>query len=145
MSFDIKFKKLNDDAIVPTRATENSAAYDLYCTEDFMLLNGQTKLIKLGFATEIPLGCCAKICPRSGLALKKNVTIVNAPGIIDSDYRDEWGVILHKLQSMESSIKFNKGDRIAQVLFEQCLSVEFSVVDELPKSKRKGGFGSTDK
>jgi dUTP pyrophosphatase len=143
----IKFKKLHKNAIVPTKGTPHSAAYDLYAIEDFYLCGESIKLVKLGFATEIPSGWCAKISPRSGLALKKGITIVNSPGIIDSDYRDEWGIIFKKescLGAPEIAVDFKAGDRIAQVTFESCVDVDFEVVDELIKSNRTGGFGSTD-
>lgn len=147
MSLNIRFKKLHNDAVIPSKATSGSAAYDLCCVEDFFLFNGETKIVKLGFATDIPLGWCAKISPRSGLSIKEGITIINSPGIVDCDYRDEWGVILHKIgvYGGQSYKAFEKGDRIAQVMFEECSEATFEVVDELSKTKRDGGFGSTGK
>jgi len=147
MSLNIKFKKLHKGAKIPSKATVNSAAYDLYCVEDFFLFNGSTKLIKLGFSTEIPVGWCAKITPRSGLAIKEGITIVNSPGIIDSDYRGEWGVIVLRAGIIGCTPykAFRKGDRVAQVLFEPCHNASFEVVDEINETERTGGFGSTGK
>jgi len=143
MSINVKFTQLKDDMVVPTAATSQSAAYDLYSTEDFILEPNQTKLVPLGFATHIPLGWCALICPRSGLALKKGITIPNSPGIIDSDYRNEWGVILHNISNI--AVEFSRGDRIAQALFQEISVATFQLVKNLTVTKRQGGFGSTGK
>lgn len=145
----VKFKRLHDNAVIPTIATPESAAFDLYAVEDHLLYSGTTWLCKLGFAIQIPEGYCMKISPRSGLALK-GLTIINSPGIVDSDYRKEVGVILHLLAGPMSSflpqaVEIKKGERIAQARIERNVPVSFQEVEELNKTERVGGFGSTGK
>jgi dUTP pyrophosphatase len=89
----------------------------------------------------MPRGYKALITPRSGLALKKGITVLNAPGLIDSDYRGEIGVILYNTDSVPHIVE--AGDRIAQMQFEKVITVDFVSVDNLDETNRSGGFGST--
>src|SRR5574338_308394 len=94
---DIKVKLLNENARLPTRATAESAGYDVYATEDCDIARGNFYTMPLGLAVEIPPGYELQVRPRSGLAAKYGITVVNTPGTIDSDYRGEVKVLLHRL------------------------------------------------
>ncbi len=135
--------------VLPTYETECSAGMDLRAwhgegttEEDFVVLNPmERKLIHTGLYMALPKGWEAQIRPRSGLALKHGISIVNSPGTIDSDYRDEWGVIL--INFSDKPFKIMNGDRIAQVVFSKYEKAEFESVEVLDETDRKGGFGST--
>jgi dUTP pyrophosphatase len=139
----INLVKSNEEAVVPTIATQGSAGADL-CSimPETFIYPGETKLIKTGINISIPLGYAGFVCSRSGLALKQNVFVLNAPGIIDSDYTGEVGVILHNASGDRFTVK--PGDRIAQLLVVKCEHFTFNEVKELEKTERgEGGFGST--
>lgn len=138
----IDLVKTATNAVVPQIATPGSAGADLCSTVDAIIYPGETKLVKTGINISIPLGYAGFICSRSGLALKQNVFVLNAPGIIDSDYTGEVGVILHNASDDRFTIK--AGDRIAQLLIVKCEFFMFNEVAELQKTERgAGGFGST--
>jgi dUTP pyrophosphatase len=129
-------------AVVPQIATPGSAGADLCSSVDVRLYPGETKLIPTGIKISIPLGYAGFVCSRSGLALKKNVFVLNAPGIVDSDYTGDVGVILHNAGQDIFNIK--AGDRVAQLLIVKCEYFDFNEVTELTKTERgDGGFGST--
>ena len=130
----------SDNAKVPTRGTSNSAGYDLYTPCDFTLSPGQTVLIKLGVKFEIPEGFYGRIAPRSSYGVKG---IDVFAGVVDSDYRDEVGVVLYN--SNNKMFIVNRGDRIAQVIIEKHYSPVISVVQSVGTTERDGGFGSTGK
>jgi dUTP pyrophosphatase len=137
-----KVQKLRDDAIIPSRAHPEDAGLDIHCVDSFTLLVGEYKLVHTGIAIEIPKGYEAQIRPRSGLAMKQGITVLNAPGTIDSNYRGEVGVVLINLGSAPST--FKQGDRIAQMVFARVDLSELTEVDTLNKSTRgTSGFGST--
>ena len=129
----------------PKYATENSAGLDLQflspLQDELIIKPFDRILVPTGLFLEIPKGYYGAVCPRSGLAYNKGITVLNAPGIIDSDYRDEIKVILINLSDSIYSIK--KGDRVAQILFHKYEKVELSPIYELNKTERTGGFGST--
>ena len=128
--------------LIPVRATAKAAAFDLRAAHDADILHGQTTLIKTGVRIALPEGYVGKVCSRSGLALKEGVFVVNAPGIIDEDYRGEIGVILGKLTP--GGFHVARGQRIAQLLIEKIPPVQFEIVSELPETERgENGFGST--
>lgn len=135
----------NNDIPLPSYQTPGSAAVDLHAAvkEKIVLKPGERKLIPTGFCTEFPAGFVGEITPRSGLAIRHGISIVNSPGILDSDYRDEVGVILINLGKEDFTI--SRGDRIAQMNFKKVEKAEFEEASELNDSKRKGGFGSTGK
>lgn len=138
------FKKLKDSAVIPTKATPGSAGYDLrYCaTEAVEICPGQTKALGTGLATQFDSRLCAKVHSRSGLALNKSIFVLNAPGVVDSDYRGEIKVILHNAGREE--VVFSPGDRIAQILFEVVPTEDVLEAESLDESVRgEGGFGST--
>ncbi len=140
----LKIKKLNPEAIIPAYQTELSAGFDLHSIEDYIIKPMERKLIKTGLAFEIEPGYEVQIRPRSGLAFKHGITVLNSPGTIDADYRGEIMVLLINLGSEEFEIK--KGERIAQAVIAPVVQAEFEEVNELSETKRgKGGFGSTGK
>ena len=112
----IQIKKINQQAILPQKMTENAAGYDIYsCHEENIILHsGEVKLIPAGLAISLPIGFEAQIRPRSGLALKHGITLLNSPGTIDADYRGEIQIILLNLGSKPFTV--NRGMRIAQMI-----------------------------
>jgi dUTP pyrophosphatase len=138
----VKVKKLNPDATIPHRAKPGDAAFDLYSVEDYLLGQESREAVHTGIAIQIPEGYEGQVRPRSGLAMKQGITVVNSPGTIDSGYRGEVVVILHNLSKDGFFIK--KGMRIAQLAIRPVPEVEFLEVEELEDSERgSGGFGST--
>lgn len=137
----LKVKKLSDTASIPIYATEGAAGMDLFSDEEVELKPMEIRAVGTGIAVEIPQGYEGQVRPRSGLALK-GITVANAPGTIDSDYRGEVKVILINLSGKK--FKIEKGMRIAQLIISRCGRVEVEEVSELSDTKRgEGGFGST--
>lgn len=127
---------------MPGYATPGSAGIDLRAAINTILQPGERRLIGTGIAIAIPDGYEAQVRPRSGLALKHGITVLNAPGTIDADYRGEIGVILHNAGDQPFGVK--RGDRIAQLVFAPVVQAAFSVVADLDDTARgAGGFGST--
>lgn len=128
--------------LAPRKAHEDDAAYDLSSREPIRLEPGDVALVPTGLFLELPVGFEAQIRPRSGLALKHSVTVLNSPGTIDAGYRGEVRVIL-KNEGTEA-FEIVRGDRIAQMLIQRLPEVELVDTDELAQSVRgDGGFGST--
>jgi dUTP pyrophosphatase len=129
---------------LPRYETAGSAGLDLRADEPVALAPGERRLVPTGLAVEIPLGFEGQVRPRSGLALRLGVGMVNAPGTIDSDYRGEVGVIL--VNHGREPVSFARGERIAQLVVAPVVRAELVMVDELTDSDRgDGGFGSTGK
>jgi dUTP pyrophosphatase len=128
---------------LPSRRTAGSAGFDLASAEpDFALAPGERRLVATGLAVEIPPGIEGQVRPRSGLALRHGLTMPNAPGTIDSDYRGEVMVILQN--GGTEAVTIARGDRIAQLVFTRYEAPELVDVTELEDSGRgAGGFGST--
>lgn len=144
MTADVKIKKLNNNAVIPTYGTEFSAGADLYaCIEEpVSLAPGETVLIKTGLSMEIPAGYAGLVYARSGLATKKGLAPANKVGVIDADYRGEIMVALHNHSNTTAIIE--SGERIAQMVITPFLTANFITVDELEETLRgTGGFGST--
>lgn len=143
----MKVKVINQSKhSLPSYETEASAGLDLRANleESFTLQPLERTLVKTGLFLEIPKGFEAQVRPRSGLALKKGITVLNSPGTIDADYRGEVGVILVNIS--QSPFVVEDGDRIAQLVFAQVTQAEWDVSEELTQTKRgEGGFGSTGK
>ena len=142
----VDIKKLSDAAVIPQYATEQSAGQDLHAVleEPVTLRSLERKLIKTDLAIALPIGYKADVRPRSGLALKHGITVLNTPGTIDADYRGNIGVILVNLSSEPFTI--NNGERIAQLVISKYERVEWNEVEELSETDRgSGGFGSTGK
>ena len=138
----IFFKRLHPDAVVPEFKTAGGAGADLYSVEDVHIAEGETKIVKLGFAVSIPHGYEIQVRPRSGLAIKHGITVLNSPGTVDSDYRGEMMVILSNFG--KSYFKVKVGDRIAQAVVSVVPQTSFVEVEDLDVTERgAGGFGST--
>ena len=135
--------RLDDDLPLPTYAKSGDAGADVHSRIDLTIEPGERALVPTGISIAIPDGYAAFAHPRSGLAIKHGVSMVNAPGTIDAGYRGELQIILINHDLKESFI-IRRGDRIAQLVFQKVERVEFIEVDELPGSGRgTGGFGST--
>lgn len=143
MSLKIKVKKLNKDLPLPSYQTEGSSGLDLHASEDCLLVSGDFKMVPTGIALEIPFEYEGQVRPRSGLAAKSGIGVLNSPGTIDSDYRGEIKVILFNFSKEDFKIK--KGDRIAQLIISRVERIDLVEVNDLESTKREdGGFGSTN-
>ncbi len=135
--------RLRDDALLPAQAYEGDAGLDLAACERAELEPGERALVGTGVAVAIPDGYAGLVLPRSGLAARHGITIVNAPGLIDSGYRGELKVILLNTDARERFV-IEPGMRIAQLVLVEAASVRLLEVDELPESARgAAGFGSS--
>ena len=129
---------------LPSYATVNSAGVDLkaFLEKPLKLKPLERKIIRTGIKLALPEGFEAQVRPRSGLAAKHGISILNSPGTIDSDYRGEIGVILVNLSNQTFTV--NSGDRIAQLVLKKYEKINWKIIKELPKTNRGfGGFGST--
>lgn len=123
-------------------AHANDGGADLRSNEDTIICAGSQTLVHTGVHMAIPAGYVGLICPRSGLALKHDITVMNAPGVIDANYRGEVGVILRNMG--EQALEIHEGDRIAQIVFLPYAHMRFEPVNELDSTERGDkGFGST--
>ena len=139
-------KKLHKNIILPEYKTDGSSGMDLMANieQTVKILPGEKKIISTGIMAAIPEQYEIQIRPRSGLAAKSGISILNTPGTIDSDYRGEIKVILINLGKY--TFEINKNDRIAQMIVCPIIKAELKEVESLPETVRgKGGFGSTDK
>ena len=135
--------RLDPDVPLPAYASHDDAGADLAAAEDVDLGPGERALVRTGVAIALPAGFAAFVHPRSGLAARHGVTVVNAPGTIDAGYRGEIKVILLNTDPVRS-VSFRRGDRIAQLVVQRVEQVTFCEVAALPGSARaEGGFGST--
>ena len=140
----LKVKKLNKLAQIPAYQTEEAAGFDLHSVEDVVIAPNERKLIGTGLAFDIPAGYEIQIRPRSGLAYKHGITVLNTPGTIDSDYRGEIKVLL--INHSDEKFEIKVSERIAQAVIKEVIQATFEEVDELSETKRgAGGFGSTGK
>lgn len=138
----IRFKKLKPAAAIPQQAHPGDAGMDLVSVEALVLEPGKRALVHTGLAVEIPVGFEGQVRPRSGLALKNGITVLNAPGTIDAGYRGELGVILINLGDTPFAIE--PGMRIAQLVIAAVAEVTVAVADDLSATERgMGGYGSS--
>ncbi len=138
----IPLLRLDDDLPVPAHAHPGDGGVDLYAATRVDLDPGQRATVPTGIAIAIPDGHAGLVTPRSGLAAKHGISVVNGPGLIDAGYRGEIKVVLVNLS--EEPFGIERGDRIAQLVVVPVIVQEFTIVDELPDSGRgAGGFGST--
>lgn len=138
----VKIKKTNKNAKIPKYSYANDAGCDLFSIKNFFLKPNEIKLIPTGIMLQIPKGYEAQIRPRSGLALKNGITILNSPGTIDSGYRGEIKIIM--VNFGKKIIKFKKGDKIAQIVFNKIETAKFQLCNDLRKTNRANkGFGSS--
>jgi dUTP pyrophosphatase len=140
---DVPVTRLRDDAVLPTRAYPGDAGLDLVACERHELGPGERALVGTGIAVAIPDGHAGLVTPRSGLAARNGITIVNTPGLVDSGYRGELRVILHNTDRHETLV-IEPGMRIAQLVVVAVPGAALREVDELPESERgASGFGSS--
>lgn len=138
----LDIKLLDPQAQLPTRGSEGSAGLDLYAVHSATVYPMNRQKVMCGIACAIPRGMAGLVLPRSGMADKHGITILNAPGLIDSDYRGEWGVLLYN--TSVSDFRVEEGDRIAQLLVVHYEHMVPNPVKALPETLRgEGGFGST--
>lgn len=140
---DLKIKKLNEKAVLPSYGSASAAGADLYsCEGEITVAPGETKLVHTGLAMQIPEGYVGLIYARSGIATKRGLAPANKVGVIDSDYRGEIMVSIFNHSAEAQTIA--AGERVAQIVITPYLTVNFIEADELDDTKRgAGGFGST--
>jgi len=135
--------RLDPSLPLPTYARDSDAGLDLYAAESVTIEPGARALVGTGIAVAIPECHAGFVLPRSGLALRHGLTVLNAPGLIDAGYRGELKVLLIN-HDPHAAATLNRGDRIAQLVVQQIERVTLTAVDELPPTNRgAGGFGST--
>ena len=140
---EILLRRLDDGVPVPSYAHPGDAGADLTTTVDVRLAPGERALVPTGIGIALPAGYVALVHPRSGLAARFGVSIVNAPGTVDAGYRGEIKVMLINLDPT-GTVELRRGDRIAQLVVQRFEHARFVVVDNLPESVRgDGGYGST--
>lgn len=140
---ELRIKKLNEKAVIPSYASSCAAGADLYsCEDELVFAPGETKLVHTGIAMEIPNGYVGLIYARSGIATKRGLAPANKVGVIDSDYRGEIMVALHNHSDKET--KIDAGERVAQIVITPYLTADFIETESLEETARgEGGFGST--
>lgn len=142
MNIDVKIKRIDADALLPIQANPGDAGMDLYSVEPAEILPGEAKLIRTGLQIELPKGTEAQIRPRSGLALKHCVTVLNSPGTIDEGYRGEIGIIL--INHGKETFIVEKSMRIAQMVIQLVPSIQLIEVNQLSQTVRGvSGFGAS--
>ncbi|OGB90067.1 deoxyuridine 5'-triphosphate nucleotidohydrolase [candidate division WOR-1 bacterium RIFCSPHIGHO2_01_FULL_53_15] len=144
LKMQIKVLPHGQDLPLPKYMSAHAAGMDLYAAvnPEIVIGPGEWKLVPTGLAMALPPGYEAQVRPRSGLALKQGVSILNTPGTVDSDYRGEVGVIL--MNHAKTDLVIKRGDRIAQMIINKIEKVTIEEVAELPETERgAGGFGST--
>ena len=135
----VKIKKLDRELPTPKYQTEGSVGFDIYASNNLIVEPGKVGLVKNGFSIELPKGYEAQIRPRSGLALKNKVTVLNTPGTIDSDYRGEVCTII--INHSDEPFFVKKRDRIAQMIIKKVEIADLHEVNELSETERgAGGF-----
>jgi dUTP pyrophosphatase len=140
---EVRVARLRDDALLPSRAHDGDAGLDLHAAEAARIEPGERASVATGIAVEIPEGHAGLVLPRSGLAARHGMMLVNAPGLIDSGYRGEVRILLLNTDRSEA-FEIEPGDRIAQLVIAPVGGVEAVEVAELaPSSRGEGGFGSS--
>jgi dUTP pyrophosphatase len=139
----VRVTRLDPRAVIPTRAYDHDAGLDLYALEEGGLAPGRRASVRTGIAVEIPEGQAGLVLPRSGLAARHGIALVNAPGLIDAGYRGEVRVLLLNTDP-DHTFSISAGERIAQLVLVRIETPEIEEVDELGESVRgSGGFGSS--
>lgn len=140
----MRVARITNEAVIPSNAHDGDAGYDLSSVEDVVIKPNETVAVRTGLVFEIPDDYAGFVLPRSGLAVKKGITIPNSPGLIDSGYRGEIKVGLHNTTSKKYNV--SKGDRIAQIVFLQygMFNLKETDVNKIEDTERgTGGFGSS--
>jgi dUTP pyrophosphatase len=139
----LEIKRIDPELPMPAYAHEGDAGLDLYAAESVTLEPFQRRLVPTGIAIAIPEGCAGFVQPRSGLAVRHGLSLVNTPGLIDSHYRGEIKVIVINLDP-ETPIDIRRGDKLAQLVIQPVVRAQLTEVDVLDETVRgEGGFGST--
>lgn len=139
----VEITRLDAGLPLPSYAHPGDAGLDLHAAHDVTLAPGERRLVATGLAIALPVGLAAFVHPRSGLALRHGVSVVNTPGTIDAGYRGEIAVLLVN-HDLHDTVTLQRGDRIAQLVVQRVERVELVEVDALPDSARgAGGYGST--
>ena len=142
-NIEIEIQLTNNNATLPTRKHDSDIGYDISSSVDALIQSKEVQLINTGIAINLPNQCAGFVLPRSGLASKHKITLINSPGLIDPGYTGELMVPLINHGSSDYQVKI--GDRIAQLVLININNVEFKIVENLPDTDRSaGGFGSTD-
>ena len=142
-NIEIEIQLTNNYATVPSRKHDSDIGYDISSSIDTLIPSNEVQLISTGIAINLPNQCAGFVLPRSGLASKNKITLINSPGLVDPGYTGELMVPLINHGSTDYQISI--GDRIAQLVLINTNNVEFKIVDNLPNTERStGGFGSTD-
>ena len=142
---DLLIKRLDESVPLPSYAKAGDAGADLATRIDFTIKPGERMLVPTGISIALPNGYVALVHPRSGLAIKHGISMVNTPGTVDAGYRGELQVILIN-HDLTQPVSFKKGDRIAQLVIQKVERAQFVEVENLPGSERSAdGFGSTGK
>jgi dUTP pyrophosphatase len=142
MSKNIQIKLLTNEALVPKKQHELDIGYDLASVENTTLLSKQVTLVRTGLSISLPPGVAGFVLPRSGLATKHQITLINSPGLIDPGYTGE--ILIPLINHSDINYKISKQERVAQLVLVNSDNVEFDVVDELNVTERSSdGFGST--
>lgn len=145
MKLNVMITKIDEKAIIPAYAHDGDAGVDLFSIENVVLKAGERKLVHTGIKMAIPYGYEGQVRPKSGLALKSGISVVNTPGTVDAPYRGEVCVILINTDKC-NDYEIHAGDKIAQMVFNKVETATFTQVDNLPDTDRgTGGFGSTGK
>lgn len=138
----VRIKKLHECAVIPSYQSQGAAGFDLCAIEDLVIPAHKSALVKTGLAMELESGYELQVRPRSGLALKHGISVLNSPGTIDSDYRGEIMVILINHSDCDFCVR--KNDRIAQAIIARHERAEFEICETLSPSQRgESGFGSS--
>lgn len=138
----VTFQRTRAEAILPKRATDGASGYDVCACDSWIIQPGQTLLVDLGLSIQLPPWLTAMVCSRSGLARNNSIFVLNAPGIIDPDYRGSLGAILHNGGSLPFSI--SAGGRVAQLVFVRHEIVDINEAEIVADTARgAGGYGST--
>ena len=139
-----KVKKIKENAVIPKYAHHGDAGMDLFSTERYSVKPGERVLVSTGLSVQFPIGFELQVRPRSGLAIKNGISLVNSPGTIDAGYRGEIGVIV--INHGKEEFLINAGDKIAQAVLNKIELAEIEEVSELEEAERgENGFGSTGK
>ena len=142
MSKNIQIKLLTNEALVPKKQHELDIGYDLASVENTKLLSKQVTLVRTGISISLPAGLAGFVLPRSGLATKHQITLINSPGLIDPGYTGE--ILIRLINHSDVNYNISKQERVAQLVLVNSHNVEFDVVDELNVTERSSdGFGST--
>ena len=142
MSKNIQIKLLTNEALVPKKQHELDIGYDLASVESTTLLSKQVTLVRTGLSISLPAGVAGFVLPRSGLATKHQITLINSPGLIDPGYTGE--ILIPLINHSDINYNISKQERVAQLVLVNSDNVEFDLVDELNVTERSSdGFGST--